>query len=379
LKQKRSGFEIDLAQGEAIRLGLHGDLVSIYVRYIQETPAPLLGPIFDLTASESTAVLMSFVVAAIFGLYMLIYSPKPLEDESKIEEPIRKATITFNAPKKQIVQVADAEPQEKKIVKVVEKTERTTTKPDPGKASDLKPSPQNKKTNIVSSTIKQGGTVNTGKAAANAQSETKDVSKLGLLGTFGGKGTQKELSKAYSGSGELVGDAAKATGFSGSNEDRAGESLGGRLKNVGAGGKGSSTYGIAGVGTQGKGTGTFGGGTGGIGKRGRVDLNIGESEAEFSGSIDREAIRRVIRENIKLFENCYNQALRRNSDAYGKVEIKWHIEERGRATKAVVRSNSVGDRDMGECLARVIRGLTFPEPPPDQIAEVTYPFVFASQ
>ena len=257
--------------------------------------------------------------------------------------------------------------------------ERTTTKQDPGQAAALRPSPTNKKSNQPSSSIQQGGSVNTGKPAANAQSETRDVTKLGLLSTLGGGGTQKQLAKAYSGSGELIGDAAKATGFSGSNESRAGENLGGRLKNVGAGGKGTATYGISGVGTQGKGTGTFGSGTGGIGKRGRVDLNIGESEAEFSGSIDREAIRRVIRENIKQFEHCYNLALRKNQDAYGKVEIKWYIEERGRATKASVKSNSVGDREMGQCLARVITGLTFPEPPPDQIAEVIYPFVFAAQ
>lgn len=380
LTQTANGFAFDLHQGEMIRLGLHGDLISIYVRFVPDSPAPILGPLFDLSASESTALLMSLVITAIFALYMAIYSPKPLE-EPLVEEPPRKATITFNVPKKQVqvVEVAEEVPQQKKIVKVEEKTERTTTKPDPGTVSALKPSAQNKKTSIVSSTVKQGGTINTGKAAANAKSETRDVSKMGLMSAFGGKGTQKELSKAYDGSGELLGDAAKATGSSGSNEDRVGESLGGRLKNVGAGGKGSSTFGIAGVGTQGKGTGTFGGGTGGIGKKGRVDLNIGESEAEFSGSIDREAIRRVIRENKKLFENCYNMALRRNSDAYGKVEVKWYIQEKGRATNTVVKSNSVGDKEMGECLARVIRGLTFPEPPPDQIAEVTYPFVFAAQ
>ncbi|MCB0349882.1 MAG: AgmX/PglI C-terminal domain-containing protein [Bdellovibrionales bacterium] len=376
-----NGFEFDLAQGEALRLGLHNDLLSIYIRYVKETPAPLVGPLFDLTASESTAVLMSFVIAAIFGLYMMIYSPTPIEDENKLEEQLRKATITFNPPiKKEIIKVEEAPQQEKKIVKVDMKKERTTTKNDAGKAAELRPSPTKpKKTAIVSSTVKQGGTINTGKPAANAKSETRDVTKMGLLSTFGGKGAQKELSKAYDGSGELLGDAAKATGSSGSNEDRAGEGLGGRLKNVGAGGKGSATYGISGVGTQGKGTGTFGAGTGGIGKRGRVDLNIGESEAEFSGSIDREAIRRVIRENLKQFENCYNQALRRNSDAYGKVEITWHIEERGRATHSRVKTNTIGDKNMGECIARVIRGLTFPEPPQDQIAEVTYPFVFASQ
>ncbi len=378
MRQVENGFEFELIQGEAVRLGLHGDLVSIYIRYLPETAAPLIGPLFDFTASESTAVLMSFVIAALIGLYMLIYTPKPSEEDLAKIEPPRRATIRFNAPRPQIVAVTEDTPQQKKVVKV-DAQERTTTKSDAGRAAELRPTPIKKKTTIVSSGVQQGASVNTGKAAANAQSQTRDVSKLGLLSTFGGKGSQSQLSKSYSGTGELLGDAAKATGYSGSADDRAGENLGGRLKNVGAGGKGSATYGIGDVGTAGKGTGTFGAGSAGIGKRGRVDLNIGESEAEFTGSIDREAIRRVIRENIKLFENCYNQALRRNSDSYGKIEIKWHIEERGRATNSTVKSNTVGDKQMGECMARVIRGLTFPEPPPDQIAEVTYPFVFASQ
>lgn len=378
--QSSSGGQfIALSQGESLRLSFQGDLFTIFVRFVKEVPPPILGPLFDLTASESTAVLMSIVISAIFGLYMFLYTPKPIEDQMELEEKLRKATITFKVPKK-IVKVSEvAPPQEKKIVKVEEKVERTTTKPNPGKAAELAPVRKPKKANVASSTIKQGGSINTGKPAANVQSETRDVTKLGLLSTLGGKGAQKELSKAYSGTGELLGDANKATGNSGSADSRAGESLGGRLKNVGAGGSGSQTYGISGVGTQGKGTGTFGGGSGGIGKKGRVDLNIGESEAEFMGTIDKEAIRRVIRENIKLFENCYNQALRRNSGAYGKIAIKWYIEERGRATQASVNSNSVGDKPMGECLTRVIRSLTFPEPPPDQIAEVVYPFVFAAQ
>src|SRR5690606_10631959 len=151
------------------------------------------------------------------------------------------------------------------------------------------------------------------KSGANVQAEKKDVSKTGLLSVFGSKGTQKELDKSYSGAGELVGMAGQATGSAGFDEDRAGDNLGGRLKNVGAGGKGTQTYGISGPGTSGKGTGTYGGGTGGIGQKGRVDLNVGDSEAEFSGTIDKDAIRRVIRDNKRLFENCYNQALRRDS------------------------------------------------------------------
>ena len=57
--------------------------------------------------------------------------------------------------------------------------------------------------------------------------------------------------------------------------------------------------------------------------------------------------------------------------------MRWHIEEGGRATHSMVKSNSVNDKEMGECIVRVVRGLVFPEPPQDQVAEVTYPFVFA--
>lgn len=379
--QSPEGFELNLVQGEMLRLGLYGDMISIYIRLVPETASPIAGPVLDLTASESTAVLMSAVIAAIFGLYMLMYSPKGLEEESKLEEPLRKAVVTFRPPEKKEVVVVkeDAEPQQKKIVKVADTPQQTTTKKDPGRAAEIRPSPSNKKVSQVSSAVDKGASIKTGKSAAGAKSETKDVTKLGLLSTFGGGGKQSELSKAYAGGGELIGDAEKATGFSGSAEDRAGDKLGSRLKNLGAGGKGTATVGIAGVGTAGKGTGSFGTGTGGIGKKGRVDLNIGDSEAEFSGSIDREAIRRVIRENIKLFENCYNMALRRNSDAYGKVEIRWLIQEGGRATDTKVKTNTLNDKPMGECISRVIKSLTFPEPPPDQIAEVTYPFVFASQ
>ncbi len=378
--QVEQNFEMALAQGEMVRLSLHGDLISIYIRYIQETAAPIMGSLFDLSTSEATAVLMSVVIAAIFALYMALYSPKALEEDAKLEEPVRKAIVTFKPPEKKIVKVETAaEPEQKKVVKVADKTQQTTTKVDSGKASNIKPSKENKKTKQASSTVNQSATVKTGKSGAALQSEKKDVTQTGLLGAFGGKGLQKELSKAYQGTQGLIGDANQKTGFNGSQDERAGENLGGRLKNVGAGGKGSSTYGVAGLGTQGKGTANAGSGSGGIGKKGRVDLNIGESEAEFTGSIDREAIRRVIRENIKQFQFCYDQALRRHSDAYGKVEVKWFIQEHGRATNTVVKSNTVGDSEMGNCIARVIRSLTFPEPPQDQIAEVTYPFVFASQ
>jgi hypothetical protein len=71
--------------------------------------------------------------------------------------------------------------------------------------------------------------------------------------------------------------------------------------------------------------------------------------------------------------------LRKNQDSYGKIEIQWDIVERGRSTNVFVKSNTVGDQALGRCLVGKIQGLTFPEPPADQVARVVYPFVFAAQ
>ncbi len=372
--------EVDLQQGEMLHLTLNDGEFSIFVRFGPDTVKPLVAPVLDFTASESTAVILAGVIAAIFSLFMAFYSPVVLEDEDLLEQPLRKAVVTFNAPKrKRVVKVSD-QAQKKKVNESKEK-KAVTTNPDPGKAGELRPNRTTKKSNQPSSTVKQGGAKKiSNQAGANVKSKPrKEVKDQGLLSVFGSRGAQKELSKAYSGTGELQGLAASASGKTGQTSDRAGDQLGGRLKDIGVGGKGTSTSGFSGVGTKGKGTGTFGYGTGGIGERGQVDINIEGSDAEFRGSIDKDAIRRVIQQNKRAFRFCYETALRANSDLYGRLEIQWDIVEGGRVQRASVKSNSTGNRKFGECVAGKIRGLIFPEPPADEIARVVYPFVFTAQ
>lgn len=386
LRQMGAMYELDLQQGEMVRLGIQGNLISIYVRYVPETPKPLIAPVMDMTASEATGIILAVVVAAIWSLYMAIYSPKSLEDEALLEEPIRKATVIFKMPRKQIVEVKD-EPvkQEKRVVKIVEQ-KRETTKPavespgKSGKAGEVAPSKAPPKPNKIVS-AKPGGAIKTSpKEGAAAKSVKPDPTKAGLLGVFGSRGAQANLDKTFSGSGELQGMAGEATGFAGNAENRAGDSLGTKLKDTGGGGKGTATVGIAGVGTKGRGTGGYGYGTGGIGAKGSVDIDIGGQEAEFSGSIDREAIRRIVLANKSAIRSCYDRALQRKPDLYGKVVIEWDIEERGRVTQGRVKSDSLADGGgVARCVLGVIKSLRFPEPPPDQIGRVSYPFLFSSQ
>ena len=210
------------------------------------------------------------------------------------------------------------------------------------------------------------------------KSRKPDPTKVGLLSVFGSKGAQKKLDKAFSGSGELQGMADAATGFAGDNENRKGDTLGSKIKGTNSG-RGESTVGISGVGTKGKGTGTYGLGTGGIGNKGSVDINVGGQEAEFVGSMDREAIRRVILNNKRAIRSCYERELQRRPDMYGKLVLQWNIEEKGRVTEAKVKSNSLGSSKVANCIISRLRTWRFPEPPPGVIGQVAYPFVFTSQ
>ncbi|MEO0336811.1 MAG: AgmX/PglI C-terminal domain-containing protein, partial [Pseudomonadota bacterium] len=206
-----------------------------------------------------------------------------------------------------------------------------------------------------------------------------DPTKVGLLSVFGSKGGQKKLDKAFSGSGELMGMADQATGYAGDNENRAGDTLGTKIKDTGAGGKGQQAVGIAGVGTKGKGTGGYGLGTGGIGTKGQVEINVGGQAAEFVGSMDREAIRRVILNNKRAIRSCYERELQRRPNMYGKLVLQWNIEEKGKVTEAKVKSNSLGSNKVASCIISRLRTWRFPEPPPGTIGQVSYPFVFTSQ
>lgn len=390
-----SHYEMDLRQGEMVRVGLQGDLISVYIRYVAETPKPLVAPLLDMTSSEVTGVILALAVSAILGLYMNIYTPSPLlEDEAKIEEPIRKAIIRFSPPppKDDPPKVEEVKKEDKKVVEVKDNTPKNQAKatpqqskafeqkPDPGKAAEVKPKVTKDKQVKPTSAVPQGAAVKTGnKEGANMKSEKPDPKSMGLLATFGKGGVQKDLSKAYSGSGELAGMADAATGAAGSAENRAGDNLGGKLKDTGKGGAGTATYGIAGVGTQGRGTGTTGYGTGGLGQKGSVQINVGGQDADFAGGMDKEAIRRVIREHIREIRNCYEKELQRSPDLYGKIVLEWDIEEEGRVSRCVVKSNALGNDNVANCIVNRLKTWKFPDPPKDQIGRVIFPFVFSSQ
>lgn len=397
-----------LQQGEVVYVYLQNGM-ELAVRFVDATAlVPLDSPII-LTSSELTGILAALIIATLMSLLVSVLKPKDVPKEEDVE---RVAQVIFNKPPPpptpkppapvipeekppEQVQEKPKPPEQKKQVVIADKQQEQQNKGNPklpdqksqqaqkaGRASEVAPKDPKLKAKIFTST-KQGGSIKTGDTAgANAKSKDPDPTNSGLLAAFGSGGARSKLDKAYSGSGELLGAGEKATGSSGFNEDRAGDDLGSKFKDTGAGGKGTATAGIAGVGTKGRGTGMSAYGSGnGLGAKDQVAIQAGGSEEEFVGSIDREAVRRAVRSAMSAFKACYEREYKKDTKLEGKVMISWEIHEQGvaRNSKVVKDKTTLGNSAVENCVRDRMLAIRFPEPPPGTIAEVMYPFVFQGQ
>ena len=409
IQSAQAGNMVRLQNNEILCLKFENTNIEIYVRRTGDSlPIRPIGFI-DASATEITGLVLSFVIVALVALYMSVYSPEieeelnteevrlaqfiytkpptpppppPPVEEEKIQEPPPAPPPPPPPPPKvppKKIQVTESKPPSKPV-EAVKAPAKVPVKAS-GTASAVRPSPSKVVKPVKQTSVKQGGSVKLGNTAgANAASKEKDVSQTGLLSAFGGGGNRSKLDKAYSGSGELLGAASQASGFSGQNSDRAGEDLGSRFKDDGAGGKGIATQGIANLVTKGRGSGNTAYGAVGEGDgKGRVTIDVPGTNAEFVGSIDREAVRRVIRSILSQIRSCYEKRLRLNPTLGGKIVITFEIAEQGRVTASNPKSNTLADPEVGSCVAARIKAQRFPEPPAGTIAVVDYPFVFDSQ
>ena len=378
-----SGYELGLEQGEMLKVNLNDQIVLI-IRYVSDAPKPLMAPMFDLTASEAVGVIMAFVITGVMFLYTFLYTPpKPLDDLVN-EDQLRRAVIIVPIPKPKVQPVEEPQSTPPPVVKMTPAPKKETPKPaqqaktdvfekkDPGAASNPVPKPKK-----AVGGVKQGGQVKVGNTeGAQMQSPKKDIAKSKIFSVFGGGGRQDEIAEATSGAGELAGLANAASGKAGNAQDRPGQGIGTPLKDTGGGGTGTAQFGVPGVKTSGRGGGNSGYGEGGLGGRRGVTIQPGGLGESFSGTIDREAIRRVIRENINAIRACYERELNRNPDLQGKILISWDIGERGRVMRGKVAGNDTGNAAVANCVLDRIRTYTFPEPPTSAEVTVIFPFYF---
>ncbi len=398
---KESEYKLQQSEACFIRL-ING--MQLVIRFAPKSPAIVFDSPLVLGASEFTGILAALIIAVLASLLVSISKPKAAKSDEDIErvaqiiftklpqdqvkiEPISKIPEPKKPEKKPKEELKQAVMLDKKIEskiygKPANPEQKVQVTENAGRAAEVKPKDSKLKAKMFTS-AKQGGSVKTGQSAgANAQSKEPDPSNSGLLAAFGEGGARNKLDQVYSGSGELIGAGEKAKGTSGFNTDRQGDDLGSKIKDTGAGGTGTATQGISGIGTKGRSTGMSGYGSGtGFGDKDRVQISAGGNEESFSGSIDKEAVRRVIISALSQFKACYEREYRQNTKLEGKVLIAWEIHPQGLAKNARVVSDksTINNKLVEECVRSRILGLRFPEPPPDTWAEISFPFVFHGQ
>lgn len=394
LQMTGSTYQLGLAQGEMVVLPV-GEGLQVAIRYVSHTPRPTPVPWLDLSSEEFMAIAVAVILTSIFALFMKVTAPEEM-DEVK-QEIVARVLVTPPAatrPPPPPPEIQAPPPREEKTQTEVPlpKKETIAEAPRPSPSPGARPSPPqrvrprpNRPTNNApTSAVRQGGAVKTGDTqGAQAQSQTKDISQSGIFSVFGGGGQKKQIDQGYTGAGELAGLADSATGRAGEAESRQGEGLGSRFRDTGAGGTGTSNYGVSGldITTSGRGSGELGYGSQGLGGREGARVVLGGSEEEFEGTIDREAIRRVISHHMRAIKACYQAALNKDPGLFGKIVMSFEISGNGQAqnVKPVPSRSTLHSREVASCLVTRFGRMRFPTPPRGQVPEVTFPFVFSPQ
>lgn len=397
--------QVRLDQSEILKMTLPDGNIVLYFRYVPQSPTVPLAPVF-LSGTEMAGVVLSVIIAGILAFY--VSAMKPIEEMKEQEELTHVAQVIFNKPVKEAYtppptpptppppeKTPPPPPKPPEKAKVAEEKREQQVKGAPtdkqkaaqastaARASEVAPIPNSQNRPKKFTSTKQGGAIKIGQqAGANAQSATKDVSKIGLFSAFGGGGVRSKLDQAYSGAGGILGQAEKASGSSGFNENREGDDLGSRFKDTGAGGKGTATQGIAGVVTKGRSSGMAAyGSLDGFGDKSSVKIEAGGSDEYIPGTIDKEAVRRRIRHNLDLIRGCYVQELSKLDRAgqksfEGRVLLTWEIVANGVAKNVKVKNSSLNNGNVEKCVAERLASISFPDPPEGMVAEVAYPFFF---
>lgn len=195
----------------------------------------------------------------------------------------------------------------------------------------------------------------------------------GELTAMWGKNDHAVGNEAVNALGNMFGDrVGEASGFAG---------LGVAGMGRGGGGFGETSIGVGNVNTAGR-----GGGGGNGSDYGRGVSRYGERESKapkvipgqpiISGSLDREIIRRIIRQHQAEYKYCYEKQLNKKRDLNGKIVVKFTISGNGSVIQASVAQSTMGDSNVESCLLSHIRRWIFPEPKGGGLVIVNYPFVF---
>ncbi|MFL5318773.1 MAG: AgmX/PglI C-terminal domain-containing protein, partial [Myxococcaceae bacterium] len=151
------------------------------------------------------------------------------------------------------------------------------------------------------------------------------------------------------------------------------------LFGLGGGGKGGgSTLGMEMLhGKGGGGIGALGAGSVGKGAVGGVVTRASARSITAQGSIDREAVAKVVNSHLQEVRGCYERALLKDPSLAGKVVLEWQISTAGAVVTAKTKTSTLRNQAVEACILQNLKTWHFP-PAKGGLVIVSYPFLFNS-
>ena len=335
---------IGLANGQAVRFSGEGD-ISL-VAYVQPPlPRPWSNPLKNLP------FLALGLNALFFGLFGAFVSFAPSDEMPDfVNKNVPPVAVRLLAPepkkkeeaKKKLEAIKKKEPEAKKKAVEVAKVEKPVAKPPP-----LAEPPKIKALEKLS-------------AAGPAM---KDL--LAAVDKLGNGPGSKNAKNNYKMS-DLIGKAPIANAG---------------LGTFGIGGGGGGGIGTKGLEVlRGKGGGGIGAlGAGNVGK-GAVGGTVGRASVRsigVQGTIDKEAVAKVINSHLSEVSACYERALLREPGLAGKIVLEWNISTSGTVTTAKTKSSTMKSSAVEACILTSLKTWKFP-PAKGAGVVISYPFLFNS-
>ena len=108
-----------------------------------------------------------------------------------------------------------------------------------------------------------------------------------------------------------------------------------------------------------------------------VILATGAAPAQAGGgTLDKDAIRKVVRAHLDEVRACYNEGLKRDPELAGRIVLGFVISAAGAVSQATIAESTVPDTQVGACVVSAAQTWVFPAPQGGSMS-VTYPIVFA--
>ena len=101
----------------------------------------------------------------------------------------------------------------------------------------------------------------------------------------------------------------------------------------------------------------------------------GPTEAFGTGTLEPAKIASTVKRRSGDARRCYEKALAHNPKLEGKIVMVFTIEEGGRVSEVSVKSDTLGDVALADCMKDTLGRWRFDSPEGGSVT-VSYPFVF---